>query len=223
MLNDKSSIRGTTFRSLLSHAEELIDAGRIREARRLIAQFIERKKLDACELPSLAALYLRVGKPDSAVLTMRQAVTQLGEQPELLNSFGLLLASLGRERESREQFEGALRIDPTNAEALRNLAFTLHRTGHRDQAYRMLVRCYRSAPLSTELRLVCGALLEMDGLLDEAACCYRDAMEMSQVSDQVTLASQRLFAIGANRAELNFEDLMNSLGGGIRAADLGEL
>src|SRR5438128_1820007 len=72
-----------TFFSLLSHAEELIDAGRVREARRLIAQFIERKHLDVPMLPAVAALYLRVGKPDQAVITMRQALEQLGGQAEL--------------------------------------------------------------------------------------------------------------------------------------------
>jgi tetratricopeptide (TPR) repeat protein len=202
-----------TFFSLLSHAEELIDAGRVREARRLIAQFIGRKHLDVAMLPALAALYLRVGKPDQAVVTMRQAIEQLGGQAELHNTFGLLLASLGREAESREQFEEALRIDPVNSEALRNLAFTLHRAGERDHAYAMLIRCYHAAPLSAELRLVCGALLEMDGKLDDAACCYRDVMELSQVCDQVNLASQRLFAIGVERAARSFEDVMLELGG----------
>jgi len=208
--NTTSSSKDTFF-SLLSHAEELIDAGRVREARRLIAQFIERKHLDARMLPALAALYLRVGKPDQAVSTMRGAIEQLGGHAELHNTFGLLLASLGREHESREQFEEALRLDPLNSEALRNLAFTLHRSGERGRAYTMLIRCYHVAPLSAELRLVCGALLELDGKLDDAACCYRDVMELSQVCDQVTLASQRLFAIGADRAAKSFEDVIAAL------------
>jgi tetratricopeptide (TPR) repeat protein len=197
-----------TFLSLLSHAEELIDAGRVKEARRLLAQFIERKHLDSRMLPALAALYLRVGKPDQAVAAMRTALDKLGAQPELLNTFGLLLASLGRERESREKFEEALRLDATNSEALRNLAFALHRAGERPRAYAMLVRCFRAAPLSAELRLVCGALLELDGKLDEAANCYRDVMELSTVCEQVRLASQRLFALGAERPEIAFEDVI---------------
>lgn len=201
----------TTFHSLLAHAEELIDAGRIREARRLITQFIQRKEPDARTLPALAALYLRVGKPDQAIAAMKQALTVLGHEPELHNTFGLLLASLGRERESREQFEAALRVDPSNVDALRNLAFTLHRCGRRAEAYLMLVRCYHTAPLSAELRLICGALLELDGRRPEAACCYRDVMELSPVGDQVTLASQRYFAIEEYRPELTFEEVMVSL------------
>ncbi len=197
-----------TFLSLLSHAEELIDAGRVREARRLLAQFIERKHLDCRMLPALAALYLRVGKPQQAVSTMGTAIEKLGAQPDLLNTFGLLLASLGKERESREKFEEALRIDATNADALRNLAFTLHRSGERPRAYAMLVRCFHSTPLSAELRLVCGALLELDGRIDEAVCCYRDVMELSSVCEQVGLASQRLFILGDDRPEMAFEDVM---------------
>jgi Tfp pilus assembly protein PilF len=206
-----TGLTNDTFFSLLSHAEELIDAGRVREARRLIAQFIERKHLDIPMLPALAALYLRVGKPDQAVITMRQAIEQLGGQAELHNTFGLLLASLGRDAESRTQFEEALRIDPVNSEALRNLAFTLHRAGERGQAYAMLIRCYHAAPLSAELRLVCGALLELDGKVHDAACCYRDVMELSQVCDQVNLASQRLFAIGEQSTDRSFEEVMAEL------------
>ncbi len=211
MLHERNDSTGESFFSLLAHAEELVDAGRVREARRLLAQFIERKHLDGRMLPAVAALYLRVGKPEQAVLAMEQAVGRLGARPELLNTFGLLLASLGRERESREKFEAALRIDDTNSEALRNLAFTLHRAGERQEAYRMLVRCFHAVPLSAELRLICGALLELDGRLDDAACCYRDVIELSSVCDQVRLASQRLFRLGADRPEMAFEDVMERL------------
>ena len=208
VLHNDSRSSEETFLSLFSHAEELIDAGRVKEARRLLAQFIERKHLDGRMLPALAALYLRIGKPDQAVAAMKSAIAELGAQPELLNTFGLLLASLGRERESREKFEEALRLDPTNSEALRNLAFALHRAGERPRAYAMLVRCFRSAPLSAELRLVCGALLELDGRLDDAANCYRDVMELSSVCEQVRLASQRLFFLGADRPEIPFEEVI---------------
>lgn len=211
MLQESTDSTSESFFSLLSHAEELIDAGRVREARRLLAQFIERKPLDGRMLPAVAALYMRVGKPEQAVLAMQQAVNQLGDQPDLLNTFGLLLASLGRERESREKFEAALRLDSTNPEALRNLAFTLHRAGERAQAYMMLVRCFHSTPLSAELRLICGALMELDGRLDEAVSCYRDVIELSSVCDQVRLASQRLFVLGAERPEIAFEDVMERL------------
>lgn len=211
MLHESTDSTSESCFSLLSHAEELIDAGRVREARRLLAQFIERKPLDGRMLPAVAALYMRVGKPEQAVLAMQQAVYQLGDQPDLLNTFGLLLASLGRERESREKFEAALRLDATNPEALRNLAFTLHRAGERTEAYVMLVRCFHSTPLSAELRLICGALMELDGHLDEAASCYRDVIELSSVCDQVRLASQRLFVLGTDRPEIAFEDVMERL------------
>lgn len=211
MLHESTDPTGESFFSLLSHAEELIDAGRVRDARRLLAQFIERKQLDGRILPAVAALYMRVGKPEQAMLAMQKAIDQLGEQPELLNTFGLLLASLGREQESREKFEAALRLDSTNSEALRNLAFTLHRAGERADAYVMLVRCFHSTPLSAELRLICGALMELDGRLDEAVSCYRDVIELSSVCDQVRLASQRLFVLGADRPEIAFEDVMEKL------------
>jgi tetratricopeptide (TPR) repeat protein len=200
-----------TFVSLLTHAEELIDAGRVRDARRLLAQFIERKQLESRMLPALAALYLRVGKPEQAIFTMRRAIDDAGPKPELLNTLGLIFASLGREAESRQQFESALELDETNCEAMRNLAFTYHRTGLKAEAYSLLVRCARLTPLSAELRLICGTLLEMDGHPDDAAACYREVTELSPVCDQVRLASHRLLALGYNRPEVSFEEVVERM------------
>ncbi len=205
--------RSTTdpFFSLLSHAEGLVNAGQVREARRFLAQFIERKHPDRRMLPALASLYLRVGKPEQAIGTMQRAIDELGTSADLLNTFGLLLASLGRERESRVQFEEALKLDASNADALKNLAFALHRAGERLQAYALLVRCFHSTPLSAELRLVTGILLELDGRRPEAACCYRDAAELSGDCEQVRFASERLFRLPQETGELTFEEIIDRL------------
>jgi tetratricopeptide (TPR) repeat protein len=198
----------------MSHAEELIDAGRVREARRILTQFLGRKHLDPRMLPALAALYLRVGKPEHAVRTMSQAIEDSPGDAELHNSLGLIFASLGREGDSRGAFERALAIDPSNADALRNLAFILHRSGERSEAYALLVRCFRATPLSVELRLICGTLLELDGQLDAAANCYRDAMDLGGVSEQVERAAQRMFALGDDRPVIGFEEIMAGLESG---------
>lgn len=200
-----------TFLSLMSHAEELIDGGHLREARRLLAQFVERKNLDPRLLPSLAALYLRVGKPDQAIRTMHRAIEQGGANPELHNTLGLIFALLGRESDSRIQFEKALSLDPSNPEALRNLAFIFHRTGNRGDAYALLIRCFQATPLSVELRLICGTLLEMDRRLSEAATCYREVIDLSTVCEQVQLASQRLVALGSPTEDLDFEQVIDRL------------
>jgi tetratricopeptide (TPR) repeat protein len=195
----------------MSHAEELIDSGRVHEARRILTQFLGRKHLDPRMLPALAALYLRVGKPDLAVRTMHCAIEEAPDDAELHNSLGLIFASLGRENDSRAEFERALEIDPNNADALRNLAYILHRSGERPAAYGLLVRCYAATPLSVELRLICGTLLELDGRLDEAANCYRDAMELGGVSEQVERAAQRMFALGDDRPAMGFEEIVSRL------------
>jgi len=200
-----------TFLSLMSHVEELIDAGRMGEARRILTQFLGRKDIDTRMLPALAGLYLRIGRTEAAVRTMKRAIAGRPEDAELHNSLGLIYASLGRECDSREEFELALSLDPANADALRNLAFILHRSGEHAEAYGLLVRCYRATPLSVELRLICGTLLELDGRLDEAANCYRDAMDLGGVSEQVERAAQRMFALGDDRPMLGFEEIVARL------------
>lgn len=195
----------------MSHAEELIDAGRVRDARRILTQFLGRKHPDPRMLPALASLYLRVGKSELAVRTMHQAIDEVPGEPEMHNTLGLIFAKLGRESESRAEFERALALEPTNADALRNLAYILHRRGECAAAYGLLVRCYTATPLSVELRLICGTLLELDGRLDEAANCYRDATDLGGVSEQVELASQRMFALGDERPTIGFEEIMARL------------
>jgi tetratricopeptide (TPR) repeat protein len=201
-----------SFLSLLAYVEELIDAGRIRDARRFLAQFIERKQPEPRMLPALASLYLRVGKSEQALATMRLAITELGGEASLFNALGLMLASIGKEEESREQFEEALKLDPTNNEALRNLAFTLHRSGQRRRSYGLLIECAKASPLSVELRLICGTLLELDGRLHDAAVCYREVVELSTVAQQIRLASQRLLFLNASvGATDGFEDVIAKL------------
>lgn len=208
MLYNNSGPPNSDFLSLLSHAQELVDADRVHEARRLLAQFVERKLVDARMLPVLAALYLRVGKPRKAIATMRDAVKQLEPSAEVLNTFGLLLSTIGREQESREQFEEALKLEESNPEVLRNLAFALHRAGEHDAAYTMLVRCYDAAPLSAELRLIWGTLCELDGAIDDAICCYHDVIELSSVSEHVQLVSERLLRFDNQETSTTFEEIV---------------
>lgn len=162
-------------------------------------------------LPAVASLYLKAGKPEKAIRTMHRAIEKAEPNAELRNILGLMYAALGRERDSREQFQIALTIDSKNAESLRNLAYILHREGERQDAYALLVQCFDAAPLSVDLRLICGTLLELDGRLDDAANCYRDAMEIASVGEQVELASSRLYAVGVDRPVREYEDVMASL------------
>ena len=195
----------------MSHADELIDAGRVREALRILTQFLGRKHLEPHMLPALAGLYLRAGKPETAVRTMYRAIDDAPGDPELHNTLGLIFAKIGREIDSRCEFERALAIEPLNAEALRNLAFILHRSGERSAAYALLVKCFHATPMSVELRLITGTLLELDGELDDAANCYRDVTELGGVSEQVEHASQRMFALGDDRPAIGFEEIMARL------------
>lgn len=211
MLPNEPDITTESFQSLVAHAQELTDAGRLREARRLIAQFVERQRVVPRMLPALAAIYVRLGKHDLAIETMRLAIDALGRNADLLNSFGLLLASTGMVQESRERFEEALILDSSHPDVLRNLAFALHRSGERRRAYAMLVRGYRAAPLSAELRLICGTLLELDGRLSEAAACYQDVVEISHHGAQIELATGRLRKLAGHESALMFEEVMELL------------
>ncbi len=221
MLNHSESASASdSFVSVLAHAEELIDAGDKRKARYLLTQFVERKTIDASILPALAALYLRIGKPDQAVRTITRAIENDEDNADLHNTLGLIFALLGREEESRVEFESAIRLEPDNPEALRNLAFVFHRAGDRMRAYATIVRCAHATPLSVELRLIAGTLLEMDGRLDEAASCYQEVVDLSGVNEQLQLAHQRLVSIGDHGMRMAFEEVVAQLAREVEAAGL---
>ena len=70
----------------------------------------------------------------------------------------------------------------------------------------------KASPLSVELRLICGTLLELDGRLHDAAVCYREVVELSTVAQQIRLASQRLLFLNASvGATDGFEDVIAKL------------
>lgn len=219
MFHDDSYSADDNLWSLLTHAQELLDKGQVRRARLLITQFVERKRIDPKKLPVLAALYLRVQMYDRAEQTMQRALTELGHSSDLLSSYGLLLASIGRAEESRQWLEAAYQLDDQNAEVLRNLAFAVHRSGARHRAYELLAQAHQEAPLSTELRLICGTILEFDGKLREAACCFRDVVEICQMPEQINLAVSRLHSLKQEDDGLTFEEVVQAM----RAESAGEL
>jgi len=184
----------------------------LREARRLIAMFVDRRSVNPRMLPALAAIYVRIGRVDNAIEAMTRALEALGKSVDLLNAYGLLLASVGRVQESRSHFDEALRLDSGHPDALRNLAFAYHRLGERRRAYGLLVQGYLASPASLELRLVCATLLELDGHLPEAAACYRDVVETSTVSAQFELAADRLARLERFDVGIPFGAVMATLG-----------
>lgn len=221
MLHDDVQSTDDSFWSLLSHAQELLDHGHVRAARLLVTRFVAGKKVEAQRLPALAALYLRVRLYSHAEQTMRQALDELGHTSDLLSSYALLLASIGRAEESRHWLEQAYSLDSQNAEVIRNLAFAAHRTGARSYAYELLGKAYHAAPLSAELRLICGTLLELDGRLGEAASCYRDVLELCQIPAQIELAENRLKNLHQDNDGPTFEEVMAGLEG-VRSPSVAE-
>lgn len=211
MPHDEVLTPDDSFWSLLTHARELLELGHVRAARLLVTRFVAGKRVEAERLPALAALYLCVRLYSHAERAMRRALDELGHTSDLLSSYALLLASLGRADESRHWLEQAYALDNENAEVVRNLAFAVHRTGARLFAYELLGKAHRLAPLSAELRLICGTLLELDGRLAEAASCYRDVVELCQIPAQLELANTRLATLRQGETGASFEEVIARL------------
>ena len=77
----------------------------------------------AADLASnLGVALLKTGEVDEAVALLRGAVAQHSQNAKLRNTFGIALNAAGQRDGAIGQFREALRIDPANTEAQRNLA-----------------------------------------------------------------------------------------------------
>ena len=74
---------------------------------------------------NLALAYLDLGLVEPALAHLRLAVQLAPDHADYLNNLGRALESAGRTGEARQSYENALRIDPGNAAARRNLAALL--------------------------------------------------------------------------------------------------
>lgn len=128
--------------------QALLGAGRIalRRSDDVAARAYFQQLLGTTRDPVAAALqvssaFRAVHRPDEALATLDQALLADVEEPRLLFTRGLVLASLGRHDEAAEAFGGVGEVaGPLHAAALARLADSLSLEGHHDEARRIIQR-----------------------------------------------------------------------------------
>jgi Tfp pilus assembly protein PilF len=83
---------------------------------------VEKTPKDATAWVGLAASYDRLGRFDLADRSYAAAVKLVGNTPSILNNEGYSYMLRGDLRKARAKFDAALRLDPSNATSINNLA-----------------------------------------------------------------------------------------------------
>lgn len=85
----------------------------------------------------LAVLYDRAGKMDAADREYRTAMTELGDQPDLLSDYGYFLYCRGKIDEAEKLLRTAIKKQPKHHQATVNLALVVGARGNYEEAQKL--------------------------------------------------------------------------------------
>jgi len=139
----------------------------------------------------LGALMLSRFDPGGAEAALEQAVRLDPKQPEGHNWLGLALGSLGRTRESIEQFRTALTLQADYANARYNLARALVKSGQLDEAAQNFYALAAADPADVQVRNDFGELLLRMDKPAEALEQFNQALALDP-SNKTALANRDL-------------------------------
>ncbi len=201
----------------------LLSLGRLGEAEQRYREAIQANPAFPAALCNLADSLQ--SSPEEAEQWVRRALKINPKFPGARTKLGLLLASMGRDKEARTAFQKALKINPKDADALVGLARVIRGEGRFEEAEDMIKRALKIAPkLPTAWAALQGTRKMTEA--DRAWCTTAEEIAGSGVS--VWEESELRFAIGKycddvrdfDRAFTNFKrgnELLKSLSPGYNA------
>jgi tetratricopeptide (TPR) repeat protein len=166
---------------------------------------------------------------DSRARELTFQLERAGDDPNLLNSLGVVHARLGRTGEALRFLREAIRLDPDHRDGNLNLGTLLAAEGSRDEAARRFEISIQSDPSCVDCRVRLGNVLRESGNLDGAVRELAKAVELdpdygwSHYSLGIAFQSRGLVdrAISEYREEVRIEprnaDARVSLGSALTA------
>ena len=199
------------MQNLQAALEKLVPAtqpGGIKAALKISEAAVAAEPDDPLLREQLAALEQASGDLADAATNARCAVELLPGSSENWSQLGLILAQQQKFEDAAGAFRHAFAWDTENVWALQNLALSLAKPGHRDEAIREYRRALAIKPRFGPAWLGLGQILEEMGRKTEAEDCYRKALanRIHTAPDLATLARfcQRHGWVEA--AATNFDD-----------------
>jgi Tfp pilus assembly protein PilF len=122
--------------------------------------------------------YLGQGKPDFAVIFLRQAQELLPENAAVRGRLAITLDASGQKEAAEREYRAALAIDPNNGALLNNLAFLLcEQGGNLETALTYAKRARELAPNSDAIADTLGWVSLKKNMTDEAIGLFRESLQ----------------------------------------------
>ena len=158
-------------------------AARSAEARRdylqALRQYLKAQEQDPGNyriMNNIASTFLQLGLPDEALSFANKALSRKGDYVSALVNAGIAHGKLGDGAASRAMLGKAVRIDPSNSQALFNLALSQERAEQKEDAYRSYHRLAEGGDSQGYLGM--ARLEERRGNKSEALRIYRDILAL---------------------------------------------
>jgi protein O-GlcNAc transferase len=221
-------VANVTIQQAMQIAAEHHQAGRLAEAEKIYRQVLSQQPRNAGALHLLGVIALQVGRPDTAIELIRQAIALNAVVAEFHNNLGNALRDRQLLDEAIAAYRQALRLKPDLAVAHYNLGNALRDQGLLDEAIAAYRQGLRVKPDDAVTHLNLGNVLRDKGLLDEAIAAYRHFIRLKPDYAEaynnlgVVLSNKGLHdeAIAACRHSLrlkpDYAEAYNNLGNALR-------
>ncbi len=168
----------STPRASFEQGWQFHQAGQFRQAEEVYRALLRADPRDARVWFALGSLCESDGRPEEAVVHMRQALELAPREAVGHFSLGNVLLKLGRYAEAELAFRRCLALQPEHVEALGNLGYALAELGRPDEARAAYEQALRLRPDYAAIHYNLGNLLRGHRDLDGAAACYRRALDL---------------------------------------------
>ena len=139
------------------------------------------------------------GQFDSAILSLKEAISDYPEYVRAINDLGVVFMKLNRLDESAATLRQAIRINDRFFYSRMNLGIVLNRQGKYNEAVQVLGQLYSENRGMLEVRLVYVKALEGAGKLLDAEKLYRSTLEATGLSPNARADLQFYLGVVLNR------------------------
>jgi len=170
--------RAAQVRHWVSEGFTHLQAGNLEAARATFAKVLHEQPDHADALYLSGVIASNDGRNQEASELILRAIAS----DKSIAAFHVTLANvfiaLGRENEALASYERALALEPDNAQALSEQAYTLHKVGRSEEALAPLRRALNLEPTAVQMQYNLATICQFLGRLDEAAEVYRATLAL---------------------------------------------
>lgn len=148
--------------------------------------------LNPWALTSLGSAQMESKDYETAIKTLKKAVTLSPDYASAHNTLGFCYLEMGRYEEAGGELEAAVRLDPDNVEMRNSLGVTYANLKRYDDAEREFAAAVEKNPLFISAYINLGSLYETRGETDKAMAEYEKAASRAREKAEVAVAYIRM-------------------------------